>query len=74
MATAKYCHLWQYIVQNSAYRLTPLLKILKRCVLKEQVLVLKTPRLTTRIVFLIGAGLVVFRREIKGFFRLDYLS
>ncbi len=65
MATAGYCHLWQYLVQNSAYRLTPILKILKKCVLKEQILVLKTPKLSTKVVFLIGASLVVFRRKIK---------
>ena len=32
----------------SAYRLTPLLKILKKCVSKEQILVLKTLKLSTK--------------------------
>ena len=26
MATARYCHLWQSLVQNSDYKLTPILK------------------------------------------------
>jgi hypothetical protein len=41
--------------------------------LKELILVLKTLKSSTKVVFSIGVSLVVFRREIKGFVILDYM-
>ena len=40
---------------------------------KELILVLKTLKLSTKTVFLIGNSLVVFRRGIKQFLMLDYM-
>ena len=50
-----------------------ILKILKKCLFKEQILVLKIPKLSTKSVFLIADSLVVFRKEIEDFVMLDYI-
>jgi len=55
------------------YISTPLLKILKKCMLKEQIVVLKTLKLSSKTVFSISDSLVVFRKKIKQFVRLDYM-
>ena len=53
---------------------TVALKILKKCMLKELNVVLKTLKLSSKIMFLIGDSLVVFRRKIKDFLsRFFYL-